>query len=301
MNDESPIEPTPEDLAPDHQPHIPEDSAADESETNQLPEVSGEASADDEVSVDAVADPEESVSEDQVEEAVEEHESAEVEAAVDAAAPLVDVPPPNNKKWYIIKVTSGREDSIKAAIERRVKIEGLEPFFGQIHIPVEKVIEVKKVKEKKNGETITKERRVTKERKKFPGYVMAEVEFNDQILYLFRETNGVADFVGGASATKPPAPMEELDVKRMMGDIPAGEAEAGVASGRKKTKTVVKLDYEKGDKVRIREGVFANMVGEVKSIMMPKDSSEAPQVTVVVEVIGRPIDVTLEYWQVDKV
>jgi transcription termination/antitermination protein NusG len=228
-----------------------------------------------------------------------ESEAAAVEALPEVA-PAVEAPPVSNKKWYIIKVTSGREDSIKAAIERRVRIEGLEPFFGQLHIPVEKIVEVKKVKEKRNGETVTKERRVTKERKKFPGYVMAEVEFNDQILYLFRETNGVADFVGGASATKPPTPMEELDIKRMMGDAPV-DAEQGGTAGRKKTKTVIKLEYEKGDKVRIREGVFANMVGEVKSIMMPKDSGEAPQVTVVVEVIGRPIDVTLEYWQVDKV
>jgi transcription termination/antitermination protein NusG len=226
-------------------------------------------------------------------------EAASAEVAPVEAAP-VEAAPVNNKKWYIIKVTSGREDSIKAAIERRVKIEGLEPYFGQLHIPVEKIVEVKKVKEKKNGETVTKERRVTKERKKFPGYVMAEVEFNDQILYLFRETNGVADFVGGASAHKPPTPMEEIDIKRMMGDGTI-ETDAGATTGRKKTKTVVKLEFEKGDKVRIREGAFSNMVGEVKSVMMPKEAGEAPQVTVVVEVIGRPLDVTLEYWQVDKV
>lgn len=207
-------------------------------------------------------------------------------------------PPASNKKWYIIKVTSGREESIKAAIERRVKVEGLEPYFGQIHIPVEKIVEVKKVKERKNGETITKEKRVTKERKKFPGYIMAEVEFNDQILYLFRETNGVADFVGGASATKPPTPMEDIDVQRMMGDSPI-DSDSQQSSARKKPKTVVKLDYEKGDKVRIREGTFANMIGEVKSIVFPKEG-ENPQVTVVVEVIGRPIDVTLEYWHIDK-
>jgi transcriptional antiterminator NusG len=210
--------------------------------------------------------------------------------------PQPEAPPPSNKKWYVIKVTSGREESIKAAIERRVKIEGLEEFFGQIVIPVERVTEIKKVKETKNGEKITKERRVTKERKKFPGYLMAEVEFNDRILYLFRETSGVGDFVGGATPTKPPPPMTDIEVRRMLGDVAAGEEE----KSNKKRKTVVKLDFEKGDKVRIREGAFSNMEGEVKEITEPKEAGETPKVTVEVQIFGRPVGVELDYWQVDK-
>jgi transcriptional antiterminator NusG len=206
----------------------------------------------------------------------------------------VPEPEPDKKNWYIIKVTSGREQSIKEAIERKVRIEGLEEFFGQVYIPVEKVVEVKKVKEKKNGETVTKEKRVTKERKKYPGYVMAHVEFNDRILYLFRETNGVGDFVGGATPTKPPAPMLEIDVKRMLGENVKDDPKAA-------KKTVVKLDFEKGDRVRIREGAFSNMEGEVKVITDPKDSGETPKVTVEVSIFGRPVPVELDYWQVDKV
>jgi transcriptional antiterminator NusG len=213
-----------------------------------------------------------------------------------AEEPQPEAPPPSNKKWYVIKVTSGREESIKAAIERRVKIEGLEEFFGQIVIPVERVTEIKKVKETKNGEKITKERRVTKERKKFPGYLMAEVEFNDRILYLFRETGGVGDFVGGATPTKPPPPMTDIEVRRMLGDVAAGEEE----KSNKKRKTVVKLDFEKGDKVRIREGAFSNMEGEVKEITEPKEAGETPKVTVEVQIFGRPVGVELDYWQVDK-
>ena len=217
--------------------------------------------------------------------------------AEESAEPTADAPPPaepEKKNWYIVKVTSGREQSIKEAIERKVRIEGLEEFFGQVYIPVEKVVEVKKVKEKKNGETVTKEKRVTKERKKFPGYLMAHVEFNDRILYLFRETNGVGDFVGGASATKPPTPMLELDVKRMLGENVKDDPKAA-------KKTVVKLDFEKGDRVRIREGAFSNMEGEVKLITEPKDSGETPKVTVEVSIFGRPVPVELDYWQVDKV
>lgn len=222
----------------------------------------------------------------------DEHPPAPVEAS--DVAPPADAPPATNKKWYIIKVTSGREESIKAAIERRVKIEGLEEFFGQIHIPVERVTEIKKVRETKNGEKVTKERRVTKERKKYPGYIMAEVEFNDRILYLFRETSGVGDFVGAGGPGKPPPPMTEIEVKRMLGEAVPDDKKPG---GRK---TVVKLDFEKGDKVRIREGAFSNMEGEVKEITDPKEAGETPKVTVEVQIFGRPVGVELDYWQVDK-
>lgn len=201
--------------------------------------------------------------------------------------------PVNNKRWYVVKVTSGREESIKAAVERRVKIEGLEEYYGQIVIPVERITVVKKVKETKNGEKITKEKRVTKEQKKFPGYIMAEVEFNDRILYLFRETSGVGDFVGAAGPLKPPPPMTEIEVKRMRGET--------VKDDGKGAKPVIKLDFEKGDKVRIREGAFANMEGEIKEITLPKDASETPKIKVAVTIFGREVPVDLDYWQVDKI
>jgi len=228
-------------------------------------------------------------------EAVEPEPDAEAEATVAAEPPTEPEAPPSNKKWYVVKVTSGREETIKAAIERKVKIEGLEAEFGQIVIPVERVTEVKKVKETKNGEKVTKEKRVIKERKKFPGYVMAEVEFTEGILYLFRETSGVGDFVGAPAPNKPPLPMSDLEVRRMLGEPGAGKDDG------KKGPTVVKLDFEKGDKVRIREGAFANMEGEVKEITTPKEAGETPKVSVEVSIFGRPVPVELEYWQVDKV
>ncbi|MCZ2342451.1 MAG: transcription termination/antitermination protein NusG [Bacteroidales bacterium] len=210
----------------------------------------------------------------------------------ETTAELEPEEPVNKKHWYVVKVTSGREESIKAAIERRVKIEGLEEFYGEIVIPVERITEVKKVKETKNGEKITKEKRVTKERKKFPGYIMAEVEFNDRILYLFRETSGVGDFVGATGPLKPPPPMTEIEVKRMRGEVTKEDV--------KGAKAVIKLDFEKGDKVRIREGAFANMEGEVKEIAMPKDANESPKIRVAVTIFGREVPVDLDYWQVDK-
>ena len=155
---------------------------------------------------------------------------AEVEAEADAPAgdgePPAPPPEASKKKWYVVKVASGREESIKAAIERMIKIEGLEEFFGKIVIPVERITEVKKVKETKNGEKITREKRVVKEKKKFPGYLMAEVEWTPDLQALFRDTSGVGDFVGSAGPGKEPAPMSERDVQSMlygmMGDDPKG-------------------------------------------------------------------------------
>ncbi|MEO2088183.1 MAG: transcription termination/antitermination NusG family protein, partial [Gemmataceae bacterium] len=221
------------------------------------------------------------------------------EAAEETPVPTAEPPAEaSKKKWYVVKVASGREESIKAAIERMVKIEGLEEFLGQIVIPVERVTEVKKVKETKNGEKITREKRVVKEKKKFPGYLMAEVEWNPDIQTLFRDTSGVGDFVGSTGPGKEPAPMSPRDVQAMLyGMLPEDQKGSVKAAGPEK----VKLDFEQGDKVRIREGAFATFEGDVKLITMPKEAGETPKVTVVVKVFGRDVDVVLEYWQVDKV
>jgi transcription termination/antitermination protein NusG len=235
-------------------------------------------------------------------------------AKVDSsAAPPAEEPPPsedlepspapadatseNKKKWYAIKVQSGREDSIKAAILRKVRIEGLEEYFGRIEIPVEEVTEKKsvKVKDKKTGETTFQEKKVTRKKKKFQGYLFAELEFNDRILYLFRETSGVGDFLNlrqkpGQPPT--PEPMPEHEVQSML---------TGIAVKDPNKKLKQKIDLEKGDKVRIREGSFASHEGEVKSIVEAKDANEAAKVIVVLTFWGRPLDVELESTQVEKV
>ena len=219
----------------------------------------------------------------------------EPESEPEAAPIPVEAPPANLKRWYVVKVQSNREDTIKAAIERKVKIEGLEELYGQIAVPVEEYMEKKKVKttDKKTGEKVTQEKTVAKNRKKFPGYIFAEVQYDDRILYLFRETSGVADFVG-ATMHRAPTPMTDREVEAMLTGVHRGE------KGGKSAKKVVKIDIEKGDKVRVREGAFSGMEGEVKLLSEPKDADETPKVTVVVTVFGRPVDVTLDYWQVDK-
>ncbi|HZY89378.1 MAG TPA: transcription termination/antitermination protein NusG [Gemmataceae bacterium] len=180
---------------------------------------------------------------------------------------------PSNKRWYVVKVQSGREETIKDAIERRVKIEGLEEFFSQIIVPVERVTEIR------NG------KRVVKERKLFPGYLMVEVEYNDRILYLFRETSGVGDFVGG-TVNRPPPPMPQREVDAMLGKqgaLKPGEEHA-------------KPEFERGDRVKVKDGTFAGMEGEVKEIL-----EALGRVRVELTIFGRPVPVELEYWQVEQV
>ena len=215
-----------------------------------------------------------------------------------AEAPPSVEPVALGRKWYVVKIQSGREETIKAAVERKVRIEGLEEFFGRIEIPAEEIVEKKKVKvkvkDKKTGEedTVYQEKNVTKKRKKYPGYLFAEVDFNDRILYLFRETPGVGDFVG-ATLTRAPNPMPEHEVQSMLTGV-------AVKGGPKPGKVKVKLDYEKGDKIKIRDGAFSGMEGEVKSISEAKDATETPKVKVEVTIFGRPVEVELDYWQVDK-
>jgi transcriptional antiterminator NusG len=221
--------------------------------------------------------------------------SEELASEPSAAPPTTEAAAEHSKKWYVVKVQSGREDSIKAAIERKVKIEGLEEFFGQIAIPVEEIIQKKSVRvtDKKTGDKVTQEKKVVKHQKKFPGYLFAEVEYNDRILYLFRETSGVGDFVG-AGLKREPTPMTDREVRSMLTGVVEGDP------GKPNAKQKVKLDYEKGDKVKIRDGAFANMEGIVKSITDTKDTGETPKVKVEVTIFGRPVEVDLDYWHVDK-
>jgi transcriptional antiterminator NusG len=194
--------------------------------------------------------------------------------AADKEEPGDDEPAqPSNKHWYVVKVQSGREESIKEAIERRVKIEGLEEYFGQIIIPMQRETEMR------NG------KRVVRERKLYPGYLMVEVEYNDRILYLFRETSGVGDFVGGSLQHAPP-PMSDREVERMLGH--QGQHVPGIVAPKPK--------FDRGDRVKVKDGTFAGMEGEVKDLLEAKGL-----VRVELTIFGRPVPVELEYWQVEHV
>ncbi len=207
-----------------------------------------------------------------------EAESEPAASEPEAIEPETPVEPPSKKHWYVVKVQSGREESIKDSIERRVKIEGLEEYYGQIVIPVERVTEMR------NG------KRVQKERKLYPGYLMVEVEYNDHILYLFRETSGVGDFVGG-SVTRAPQPMSDREIERML----HGQQKGGETKTEEGKVVYTKPRFGPSDRVKVTDGTFAGMEGEVKELHDQKGS-----VSVELTIFGRPVQVEFEYWQVEQ-
>jgi len=180
--------------------------------------------------------------------------------------PRVSVVPAGNKRWYVVKVESGREESIKETLERRIKIDNLEEYVGRILIPTEKVTELR------DGE------RVVIKRKKFPGYLICELDFNDKILSLFRETSGVGDFVGG-SPDQPPSPMNERETERML----QGTEESGA---EEPTEKKIIIPYAPKDRVKVRDGAFKGVDGEASRRRL-EDLRQEAQTVVEVAIDGK--------------
>lgn len=176
--------------------------------------------------------------------------------------------------WYIIKVAFNREDSIRDSLLKRIKLAGLEKHFGEILIPTEDVVTFTR-----NGS-----RRVVK-RKLYPGYLMAQMVINDDSWFLVRETTGVGDFTGAGGK---PTPMEPEDVARLTKlDQPDDD------DGEKPMKT--SIPYRAGDRVRVKEGNFQNLEGEVEKV----DEANG-RVTVIISIFGRSTPVELDHWQVEQ-
>ena len=104
--------------------------------------------------------------------------------------------------WYVLKVQTNRERTIREALLKKIKLEGLEELFGEIVIPSEKVVDTRGGSPKEH------------DRKLFPGYIMIHMILNDDSWYLVRDTGGVGDFAGAAGK---PLPMEQHEVDRMLG------------------------------------------------------------------------------------
>ena len=184
-----------------------------------------------------------------------------------------------NMRWFVLKVQSNRERSIRDTILRRIRKEAMEDQFGQIFIPTEKVVETK------GGG-----RRV-REQKLLPGYVMIQMELTDESWHLVRSTGGVGDFTGAAGK---PIPMEEQEVRRWLG-LEIVVEEKGVVP-EKTTKAVVKFEVSVGEHVKVKEGAFESFEGVIDSI-----DETTGKIKVIIEIFGRPTEVELEHWQVEKV
>ncbi|MBK8208405.1 MAG: transcription termination/antitermination factor NusG [Planctomycetes bacterium] len=190
------------------------------------------------------------------------------------------------KMWYCLRVQSSREEKIKENLEKRVKARGLEGLFERMVIPMETVQEIKGGKKRE------------RKRKMHPGYLYLEIEteedksdnpdqrwrINGEAYHLIRETPGVGDFVGDRDQ---PVPMTEEDVRRILRI--SEPAEAG-------DEPVVKVEFAKGDAVKIKDGPFDGFEGHVEEV-----DAENGRVQVIVTIFGRATPVGLEYWQVEKV
>lgn len=203
-------------------------------------------------------------------------EDEETSKSVESSPEPAKSPPASQggKKWYAIKVTAAQEERIKKAIERRVKIEGLEDSFGQIVIPMEKVTEMVRGK------------RVTRKTKLYPGYLFAELEYNDKLHYLIRTTPGVIDFVG-AGPGRLPQPLPQHEVEQILGLRPETIDQRPATT---------RIRFSRGDRVKIREGSFAGMEGEVAEILEQKGT-----VRVMLKIFGRDVPVEVESWQLEAI
>jgi len=173
------------------------------------------------------------------------------------------------RKWYILHTYSGFEEKVKAALQERIKNAGQEEFFGEILVPTEQVVEMIKGTKK------------TSARKFFPGYILLNVDLNDETWHTVRGTPKVTGFVGNDLH---PEPVSDQDAMKIIGRIKDGAM-----------KPKPKVMYEVGDTVRVIDGPFANFQGVVDEVFADKG-----RVRVMVSIFGRETPVELEFIQVSK-
>ena len=181
-------------------------------------------------------------------------------------------------KHYILKVQSNREKSIASALQRKVRVEGLDRYFDKdengdpwVKVPTEKVTEFKAGKKK------------IVERKLYPGYIVVKMHINDDTWFAVRETSGIGDFTGAGGK---PSPMLPHEVARI------------VQTEEEESAETPKLDimFKTGERVKVKDGTFEGFEGEVGAI-----DSQSGKITVMINIFGRSTPVELEYWQVENV
>ncbi|HTS24467.1 MAG TPA: transcription termination/antitermination protein NusG [Bryobacteraceae bacterium] len=194
-------------------------------------------------------------------------ETDEVEAGVPHAAGSSEASP---KKWFIIHTYSGFENKVKESLQTRADAFGFSDKIGQILIPTEEVVELR------NGKKVTSKRLV------YPGYVLVEMEMNDELWHAVKNTPRVTGFVGGGNS---PVPLSADEVNQIL---------YRQASSAERPRP--KMTFEKNDSVRIIDGPFANFSGKVDEV-----NSERGTLRVMVTIFGRATPVELEFLQVEKV
>ncbi|HWR53625.1 MAG TPA: transcription termination/antitermination protein NusG [Bryobacteraceae bacterium] len=192
---------------------------------------------------------------------------ADAPAGADAAEPVGEA---SNKQWYIIHTYSGFEQKVAESLQSRAQAFGFADKIGQVLIPTEEVVDVRGGK------------KVTSKRLMYPGYVLVEMEMNDDLWHAVKSTPRVTGFVGGGNT---PVPLSATEVN----DILYRQATSAERPRPRQT-------FEKGETVRINDGPFASFSGRVDEV-----NPERNTVRVLVTIFGRSTPVELEFGQVEKV
>ena len=173
-------------------------------------------------------------------------------------------------KWYVVHAYSGFEKSVQKALKERIERADMSAKFGQILVPVEEVVDMK------NG------KRSLTERKFFPGYVLVEMEMDDDTWHLVKSTPKVTGFIGGTAQR--PAPIKPSEVEAIMQQMQEGVE-----------KPKPKVLFEVGQRVRVCDGPFTDFNGTVDEV-----NYERNKLRVSVQIFGRDTPVELEFNQVEK-
>lgn len=174
------------------------------------------------------------------------------------------------KHWYVIHTQTGYEDRVKTLLEGKVKAGLAKEAISQIMVPIEQVSEIKGGKKR------------ISQRKFFPGYILVEMELNDESWYLVKSIPGVTGFVGAGAR---PLPLKEDEVNSILKQ--AKEA---------KERPTPKVVFEKGEAVRVNDGPFTNFNGVIE-----ESNAAKGKIKVMISIFGRATPVELETWQVEKV
>jgi transcriptional antiterminator NusG len=173
-------------------------------------------------------------------------------------------------RWYIVHAYSNFEHKVKSSLEDRIKLMGLEDKFGEIMVPTEEVVEMREGSKRRS------------ERKFFPGYVLVQMEMDDETWHLVKEVPKVLGFIGGSSDR--PAPITEAEADQILARV-----QEGVDKPRPK------VLFEPGEVVRVTDGPFNDFSGVVEKVNYDKS-----RLQVAVQILGRSTPVELEFGQVEK-
>ncbi len=173
-------------------------------------------------------------------------------------------------RWYVVHAYSGFENQVKRSLEERIARSGLDDMFGEILVPTEEVVEMREGQKRKS------------DRKFFPGYVLVQMDMNDDTWHLVKDVPRVMGFIGGTSDR--PAPISEREAQAILERV-----QEGVEKPRPK------VLYEPGEVVRIIDGPFNDFNGVVEEV-----DYEKSRLRVAVLIFGRSTPVDLEFGQVEK-